>query len=104
MNFDEDNPHPLSGKVPVVWPGKKPPGRAEISCPPQVPEILAALAQNFCTCNRGDNCHEIINKKGDVIELPYSATVQDWIDAVRQLGSHEANEPIGTDIHASADD
>lgn len=105
MNFDKDNPHPLDGKAPVAWHAKPPPGRSGVACPPHVPEILASLVQNYCTAQLGDNCYVIVNKKGDAIELLYGVPVQDWLDAIRQLGSYEANEPIErADLHSAADD
>lgn len=105
MVFSDDNPHPLDGKAPISWHGTKPPGRAGIACPPEEPDIRAALTQNYLTCRIAQDGYEIINKKGDTIELPFSSPIADWIAAATQLGAYEANEPIeGTELPAPAND
>lgn len=105
MLYDEDNPHPLSGKSPVSWPRTQPPGRAGIANPPEVPEIRAALEQNFCVSLVADTGYEIVNKNGDMIELVFSAPVSDWMSAIKQLGAYEANEQIErADLYTPSDD
>lgn len=111
MTFDKDNPHPLSGKSPISWPGKQPPGKCGIANPPEDPSIQQALEQNFCVSQISDTGYDVINKKGECIELAFSAPVEDWISAAKQLGSYEANEPIemtdaneGTELHPATND
>lgn len=95
---DESTEH-LNRDKPT-WPLGKPAGRTQIACPPDVAEIRAALTERECTCQRGDNCFEIINKKGDAIEIQYGAPLQDWLDAVRQVAEYDS----GTGLQPTADD
>jgi hypothetical protein len=71
-----------------AWPLGKPPGRFQIAAIPNSPEIISLLTQNYCTSVKGDNCYEVVNKKGDVIQLPFGSALEDWTAAVHQVASY----------------
>lgn len=77
----------LSGSI-INWPNPLHKKTAVIAIPPDVPAIKEILARNECTCKQGANCYEVVNKFGDAIELPYTATLQDWEEAAVQLKAH----------------
>lgn len=74
----------ITGPI-IAWPNPAHRKTAAIAIPPQVPEILAALAENECTAKQGADCYEVVNKYGDAIELPYGCSVEDWQQASKQL-------------------
>lgn len=77
----------LSGPV-ILWPNPAHKKIAVIAIPPQVDEIQQALTDNECTAKQGHNCYEVVNKYGDVIELPYGCSIEDWQLAAKQLKEH----------------
>jgi hypothetical protein len=64
----------------INWPGGKPSDKPEI----QEPRILSLLAEYNFTVRTGNNCYEIVNAVGDVIELPFGD--DGWEEACEQLG------------------
>lgn len=83
MLYEQKNTGPV-----ILWPNPAHKRVSGIAIPPQVPEILAALAENECTAKQGADCYEVVNKHGDAIELPYGSSVVDWQQAAKQLKDH----------------
>lgn len=49
----------------------------------QDPRVLKILAQFGFTVRTGFNCYEVLNSKGDVIEVPFGDN--DWLGACEEL-------------------
>lgn len=68
----------LSGKV-VHWPLGPPGDRPSI---PTDPTILAVLVRHKVSVRIGDNCYEVVNSRGDALQLPFGVKLVEWEPAV----------------------
>lgn len=72
----------LSGPV-VNWP-QRPKDAVQVPAEPQIRQWL----ENYkCTCRVGHNCYEIVNEKGDALELPFGVAIGGWLIAIKQVAS-----------------
>lgn len=63
----------------ILWPGKKPSDKPEL----QDLQLLAVIAKYGFKVKTGINCYELINSKGDVLEVPFGDN--DWAGACEEL-------------------
>lgn len=71
------------------WPLGKPHGRNTIAPTPDSPEIRALLEQNYCSSVVVGSHYEVINKRGDAVELPFGTSFEDWRGAVHALVAYD---------------
>lgn len=74
----------MTGTV-INWPGGKPKDRPD---PGTNPEISVHLKKWDCRIEWASDHYELINKHGDAIEMPVTATIPEWAEACEQLGRH----------------
>lgn len=68
----------------ILWPKGKPNDRP---APPTEPVIVAALSLHKCEIRMGHNCYEIINEKGDALEIGFGCTIPALVAAIAYLGT-----------------
>jgi hypothetical protein len=66
----------------IIWPRGKPTDKVQ---PPTEPRIVAWLTAAKCIVKIGFNCYEIVNEKGDALELPFGCRIEDWPVAIAQV-------------------
>lgn len=76
---------PLQGEQKIVWPGGRP--KHDVGIPTQ-PRILAALLLYKCSAKVIHNGYDVINERGDAIELSFGASIKDWEEAAEQVSKH----------------
>lgn len=78
MLFEESR---LTGSA-INWPGGKP--RDRVAVPDHAVPLLEAAKLR---AQVGVNVYEIINERGDALQLPFGCTHEEWAAAIAQLTS-----------------
>lgn len=74
--------HPRDNGERIRWPLGKPPDRPAM---PTDPGILAVLNEFRFSVKLGESCYEIINSKGDALQLPFGSLLNAWREACEIL-------------------
>lgn len=70
----------------INWPGAKPPDEVQL---PTEPAIVRLLEEHKCTVKLTHNAFELVNDRGDAMDIPYSATLAEWEEAVNFLANFD---------------